>query len=67
VLAVQLADAVLVDQLDREVTLADPGRGQRGLGGAPQARIVCLDLDRAVDPQREARRSSGACRSAYSL
>jgi hypothetical protein len=55
VVAVQLAYALLVDELDRQVAVIDPGRRQRRLGRAPEARIVCLDLD-----QREARRSSGA-------
>jgi hypothetical protein len=62
VVAVQLADAVLADELDRQVTVGDACGRQGGLGRAPEAPIVCLDLD-----QREARRSSGACRSEYSL
>ena len=60
--AVQLADALLVDQLDREVTVADTGSRECGLGSTAEARIVCLDLG-----QLEARRrSSGAWRAACS-
>jgi hypothetical protein len=58
VLAIELADAVLADDLDGQVALRDAGRRERRLGRAREARIVCLDLD-----QRDARRSSGACRS----
>jgi hypothetical protein len=61
VLAVQRADALLSHQLDGQVAVLDAGRRQRRLGRAPEARIVCLDLD-----QREARRSSGAWRDACS-
>jgi hypothetical protein len=53
VFAVQLADALLADQLDRQVAVADAGGRQRRLGRAPEARLVCLDVD-----QREARRRS---------
>jgi hypothetical protein len=59
--AVQLADAVLIDELYRQVTVADAGSFECRLGCSPEARIVCLDLD-----QREARRSSGAWRVACS-
>jgi hypothetical protein len=59
VLAVELVDALLVDQLDREVTISKAGRFQRGSRGALEARVVCLDLD-----QRDARRrSSDVCRA----
>jgi hypothetical protein len=51
--AVQLLDPCLVDQLDGEVAVRDAGRSKRRLGRAPEARIVCLDLD-----QRDARRRS---------
>jgi hypothetical protein len=60
-LAVQLTDALLANELDRQVPVFDAGRGQRRLCRAPEARIACLDLD-----QREARRSSGAWRAACS-
>jgi hypothetical protein len=50
-LAVQLLDAGLVDELDREVAVADARRCERRLGRAPEARVGCLDLD-----QRDARR-----------
>jgi hypothetical protein len=53
VLAIELADALLVDQLDRQVAVADADGRERRLGGVPEARLVCLDLD-----QREARRRS---------
>jgi hypothetical protein len=51
VVAVQLLNPLLVDQLDREMAVADAGSLQRRFGCAPQARVVCLDLD-----QRDARR-----------
>jgi hypothetical protein len=51
VFAVQLLDPLLVYQLDCEVSVADAGSLQRRFGCAPQARVVCLDLD-----QRDARR-----------
>jgi hypothetical protein len=51
VVAVQLLDAPLVDQLDREVAVGYAGGLESRLRRAPEARIVCLDLD-----QREARR-----------
>lgn len=61
-LAVQLADALGADQLDRQVPILDPGGAQRGLRRDAEARLVCLDLD-----QREARRrSSCACCEACS-
>jgi hypothetical protein len=55
VVAVQLLDALLVDQLDRQMAVRDASRAEGGLGGRPKARVVCLDVD-----QRDARRSSGA-------
>jgi hypothetical protein len=61
VVAVELADPVLVHDLDRQVAVVDAGGLERRLGRAAEARIACLDLD-----QREARRSSGACREACS-
>jgi hypothetical protein len=61
VLAVQLANAVLVNELDRDVPVVDTGRSQSRLGRAAKARIVCLDLDQRCDW----RRSWGACCSAY--
>jgi hypothetical protein len=61
VVAVQLANALLGDQLDRQMAVADARRGERRLGRAPQARFVCLDLD-----QLDWRRSCGACREEYS-
>ena len=54
VLAVELADPLFVDELDRDVAVLDAGRRKRRLGRAPQARIVCLDLDQR---QPEVRRS----------
>jgi hypothetical protein len=61
-LAVQLLDPLLVDQLDREVAVADAGGVQRRFGCAPQASVVCLDLDQRV----ARRRSSGVWREACS-
>jgi hypothetical protein len=60
--SIQDADALLVDQLDRQVPVGDPRCGERRLGRAPQARIVCLDLD-----QPDWRRSCGAWRSVYAV
>jgi hypothetical protein len=51
VVAVQLLDALLVDQLDRQVAIGYAGGLESRLRRAPEARVVCLDLD-----QREARR-----------
>ena len=64
VVAVQIADPRLADQLDREVPL-QPGRRKRRLGRAPQLGVRCLDLGQAFF--REAVRISGAWRSEYSL
>ena len=61
IVAVELADAPLVDELDRQVTVCDPCGSQCRLGRVTEARIVCLDLDQDV------RRSCGAWRSVYSL
>jgi hypothetical protein len=58
-LAIELLDTRLVDELDRQVAVGNSGSRERGPGGAPEARVVCLDLD-----QREARRrSSGVWRA----
>ena len=51
VLKVQFVDALLVDEFDSQVAVADPGGFQRLLCRTAEARIVCLDLD-----QRDARR-----------
>ena len=51
VVAVELTNAVLAAELDRQVAVADARGRERRLRRAPEARIVCLDLD-----QREARR-----------
>jgi hypothetical protein len=58
VLTVEVVDALLVDEFDREMTLADPRCFERCGCRAFEARFVCLDLD-----QRDARRrSSEVCR-----
>jgi hypothetical protein len=51
VVAVQLVDVLLVDELDRQVAIGYAGGLESRLRRAPEARVVCLDLD-----QREARR-----------
>jgi hypothetical protein len=53
VIAVELVDALLVDQLDREVPVGHTGGSECSAGRAVEARVVCLDLD-----QRDARRRS---------
>jgi hypothetical protein len=63
-LAVQLADPFLLDELDCEVALGYARGAQRRLGGAPQPRVTRpRDLDLGAQLRR-ARRSSGAWRSA---
>jgi len=53
VIAVELVDPLLVDQLDRQVPVGDSGGCECSAGRAFEARVVCLDLD-----QRDARRRS---------
>jgi hypothetical protein len=69
VLAVQLADALLRDELDRDVPVVDPARGERQraqLGDVLPGQRVADDLDFEQLAQarlRSAGRSSGAWRS----
>ena len=70
--AVESPDLVLADEGDRDVTVVDPGRLERGPRRLPQLGVVleAVDLDlRGQDPVclRVAGRSPGACFSAYSL
>jgi hypothetical protein len=68
VLAVQLADASLSDELDREMPVVDPGGGERGEGRPSERfrRVDEVELDQLCCWRRGAR-SAGACFSAYSL
>ena len=70
--AVESPDLVLADEGDRDVTVVDAGRLERGPRRLPQLGLVRTAVDlylRAQDPVclRVAGRSPGACFSAYSL
>ena len=67
-LPVERPDAVLADELDREVALVDARRAERREGGGAQllGRADEVELDQLCCWRRGAR-SAGACFSAYSL
>jgi hypothetical protein len=69
VAAVELPDAILADELDRQVAVLDPGRRQRGERRRAQGlgRIDEVELDQVPCCWRRGARSAGACFSAYSL
>jgi hypothetical protein len=62
VLAVELADARLVDELDRQMPVPHPGRRERGERRRAQL-VGCLEVDQVVDP--EPARPRGRARSSW--
>jgi hypothetical protein len=65
VVAIELADALRVHQLDRQVTVLDARGGERGERRLAQL-LGGLDVDQVACWRRGAR-SAGACCYAYSL